>query len=1067
MAEIQVPEGVEGWEDMGRKAEWFLGSGATADAATIEEMTRLRSAALEHAEGLRRRVREPHDPGGAVPRGVASLVGAGRGGRATETDLPGDEPASSFLTAAVRVSLPADAADAVVKIVPRSGTDLDPATARLARFDDETGQWQLVPGSAWSDRGYLHGAVDEDGIYAAVALPKDPAALEKVALAGFAARAVGRAAAEGIFTRPDDLRDKRLFASWFENTPSAVAGMTNLRAAERARARAVRVLGRRLEVPTRPSPQWSLIDLILTSSIDSFVDHAGLIGSIGTWWPLIDQVNDVVGPWFPFGPGSINGRVKSLAGHPTNGNIIYAGAANGGVWKTTDGGATWRTSWVFEESLAIGAVAVAPSAPNVVYAATGEDTPSYGPAYGGAGVYRSTDSGTTWTQRAPAASVGMACSRLVVDPSNHNRLFVASTTGVHRSTDGGATWTTVLGGHATDIVIAHDHPNRLVAGIWNDKVYRSSDGGTTWTPVGGDLVTIAIIVNFSEPFPTGNDLGWVRLAIGREGPAGSNLIVAKFGPDSARTAVSEDGGENWLALAGSEGVSYDEWTSFVAVHPRDHRRMFIGGLHLQRSINGFSFSPTSGTHSDHHQMVFHPTDDAVAFVATDGGVYRTTDGGGTWQLRAGATQAAQLMSIGVGEQNGTMVGCATQDQGIVAADAAFHWRDTHGGNEWGMFVVDPNDNDRCFINPGSGQLRRSTDGAQTWSNPSNGLTEWWAAMNRATVAARFREVAVRPGNSNVVIGAATVTEKAKNSAGTELTYGPRHGLFYSTDAGVNWSRSATLSQLPVRVTIAPSSTSRVYAVTENGEVWRHTGGGTSTSWSKPYTAPNAPPAQAATCLAVDPYDADVVYVGYANGANRLWRSFDGGATWAACVGAGTGALPVIPLRDLWIDPENRRCLWVATDIGVFRSNNRGASWYPANDGIGGHDLPRVPVSGFGYHPQTRRLFVSTVGRGCYITNPTGLVRLRAVARSMVFHGIRRPGIVRLRLVEGSRTYDFTRQEVIRRIQAGTEVFVRASNGRMAEVRVHQPDPVHPQEYVATVADDTEVNNLLSLPEYFS
>lgn len=1064
----ELPEGVEGWEDMSRKTEWFLGRRGRIDLATTTELTRLRSVAVEQAERLATRLVHPRDPGGAPPRDVASVVGAGRGARARVTDRPGQDPASSFLTAAVEVTLPDDAADATLKLRPEDRTDLDPTTARLFRYDEETGQWQLVAASGWSERGYVFGLVDEEGTYAAVALPADPKELERVALEGFATRTVSRAAAEGIFTRPADLRDAALFAAWFEASPTGAYEITTLAAAERARRRAVRVLGPDLTVRSRPRPEWALIDAVLVRDLGAFAGNAGLIGVIGTWWPLFDQVNDVVGPWFPFGPGSINGRVKSLAGHPTNGNILYAGAANGGVWRSTDGGVSWRTSWVFQESLAIGGLAVAPSSPNIVYAATGEDTPTYGPAYGGAGIYRSTDSGQTWVQRATAAAVGLFCSRLVVDPTNPNRLFVASITGVHRSTDGGATWTRVLSGHCSDLVIAHDNPNRLVAGLWNDRIYRTSNGGTTWTPVGGDLVTIAIIINSSEPFPTGTNLGWVKLAIGRDGPAGSNWVVAKFGPDSARTAISDDGGENWLAVAGREGVTYDEWTSFVAVNPRDHRRIFIGGLRLQRSTNGFSFTATTGTHSDHHQMVFHPSNADIAFVATDGGVYRTTDGGATWHLRAGSTQAAQLMSIGSGQQSGTFVGCATQDQGIVATEGAFSWRDTHGGNEWGMFVVDPNDSNRCFINPGGDrQLRRSTDRGHTWSNPTTGLTEWWAAQGRPTMPANFFHVGVKPGDSNIVMGAAVVTERVRDAAGAvTATFPANPGIFYSTDAGVKWSRAATLTQTPVRVAFAPSDPQRVYVATASGQVWRHTSGGTSSGWSRPYAAADAPPVQPVTALTVDPFDADVVYLTYADGPSRLWRSWDGGAHWHACVGAGSGTLPVIPLRDLWVDPENRRCLWLASDIGIFRSNNRGGSWYPSNDGLQGYDLPRVPVSGLAYHPPTRRLFVSTVGRGCYSTHPTGLVRLQAVARCMVSHGRRRAGIVRLRLTEGSRTYDFTRQEVIRRIQAGTEVFVRSPSGRMAEVRVFQPDQQHPIEFLATVADDTEENNLLSLPEYY-
>jgi hypothetical protein len=177
-------------------------------------------------------------------------------------------------------------------------------------------------------------------------------------------------------------------------------------------------------------------------------------------------------------------------------------------------------------------------------------------------------------------------------------------------------------------------------------------------------------------------------------------------------------------------------------------------------------------------------------------------------------------------------------------------------------------------------------------------------------------------------------------------------------------------------------------------------------------------------------------------------------------------LPDIALLDVVVDTENPDVLYVGSDIGVFRSNDRGSTWYWANDSFEENDLPRVPVTGLGIHPATHRLYASTMGRGLYYTQATGIVSMRATHVRLAHEYPRPMGILKLRLTDGSTTYTMTRQEVIRRIQAGTEVYTVGPGGRRARVRTLMPDPVHPQEYLSTSPDVTTDNNLLSLPRFY-
>jgi photosystem II stability/assembly factor-like uncharacterized protein len=504
----------------------------------------------------------------------------------------------------------------------------------------------------------------------------------------------------------------------------------------------------------------------------------------------------------------------------------------------------------------------------------------------------------------------------------------------------------------------------------------------------------------------------------------------------------------------------------VAIHPNNPRRLFLGGLNLQYSDDGFFFHPTNGTHSDHHQVVFDPGNEAICFCCCDGGVYRSTDFGVNWTLASRWLQVSQLMSLGVAQQGAFVAGSATQDQGIIQTDGSLDWSDFGGGNEWGMFVVDPNDSQHIYISPGNGQLRRSTDRGHSWSNPTTGLTDPWPSQGRQTVPASFAHVAVRPGISNFLIGAAVVFEEVKNDAGAVTdTYGPIRRLYYSRDWGQTWWNAHTLGSTATRVAYAPSSPSRAYAGTESGTFLRNNHGG-ELGWFEPASGADRPPAGVITCITVDPANADLVYITYGNINPHVYRSVDGGAHWAAVNGVRADMmLPDIAASSLVVDHESSDVLYIGTDVGVFRSNDWGVSWYPYNDAPGNDDLPKVAVTGLAQHTATNRLFASTMGRGLYYTYTSGIVSLRVLAVSYLFHGRPHVGIQYLRVTDGASTFVVTRADLIRRIEAGTDVYTIGSDGSRATVRVMEPDRVHPIQYLQTVADNTTADNLMDLPRF--
>lgn len=1061
------------YEDMGRKTRWFHEIHGTTN---YEVLDRLRDRALAHVEVMREARFSRLDPGGGRIDKAHVLVGAGRRARSASVELPGQAEAG-FITAAVQVTSDEEALGATLKQTLRRGaqSSLDPRTARMFRYDPEREAWVLIDASGWNSQDkYVWGRVDRPGIYAAVALPKDASELRRVGLESLARRTIRAGVASGHFTKAADFGDRNAFRDNFIESNQldehSTTAKTEINLALKAHREVVKELGNAWQSePLGGNPQWAVLEDIMVRLDD--VRRAIDLDIVIPYWPIFARVANRVGPWFPLGPHNINGRVKSLAMHPSNSNILYAGAANGGVWKSTNGGDSWSTRWKFEDSLAIGAVATAQSNVDVIYAGTGEDTPGWSPSYGGVGLYKSTDGGSTWALLAGTADVGNRCNKIIVHPSNSKRVFVASDTGVHRAdvgVGGSVTWTTVLAGHATDLVMQHDHPNVLLAGIQNDGVYKTIDNGDHWTRLEGDRVVVfAIIIAFRENFPTGADAGWIKLGIGRTGEAGSNFVVVKLGKDSATTLISTDAGEEWLKTPGSVGVSYDEWCSMVSVHPRQNRHIYLASLGMSHSTDGWNYADSPGTHSDHHQMCFHHSSDNTAFVCCDGGVYRTTDNGGSWHLRSDYLTATQLMSLGVSQTGTLLIGCATQDQGIIQTDGSPTWVDNGGGNEWGMFVVDPNDSHNIFISPGDGQIRRSTDSGVHYTVPTDGLTDWWAAQNRNTKAASFAHAAVKPGNSGIVVGPATVSDEEKDADGNvTATYPEHHRIYYSSNGGVDWSNAFTLPHRGSRVAFAPSDPARVYVATSQGRVYRSSSSGGS-GWSEPASAANRPPGGYITAITVDPFNKNRLYITYGSVNPHIYRSTDGGATWNPCNGTDPAMrLPDIALLDIAVDTENPDVLYAASDIGVFRSNDRGSTWYWANDSFEENDLPRVPVTGLAIHPATHRLYASTMGRGLYYTQATGIVSLRAT-HVWLQHEFPQPmGIIKLRLTDGATTYSMTRQEVIRRIQAGTEVYTVGPDGTRARVRALQPDAHHPREYLSTAPDVTKTNNLLALPRFY-
>lgn len=626
-------------------------------------------------------------------------------------------------------------------------------------------------------------------------------------------------------------------------------------------------------------------------------------------------------PWFSVGPRNINGRVKSIAVHPTDPDIVYAGAASGGVWKSTDACQSWRALWNEQDTMAVGSVAIAPSAPDTVYVGTGEWTPGWSPSFPGTGLFVSTDGGSTWTQHTSLASRRVA--RVLVSPGDANRVYVAGDSGFERSTDGGATWTTIQAGEISDAVLDPADANTLYINVRNDGIYKSTNGGDDWNKLGAG--------------PTGADADWVRLAIVDSVANGGDFLVAKR---SGTLRTSNDGGTTWITLSGSHGgASFHAWCNLVAVAPDDEDIMLAGGsTQFQRTTNGgTSWSTLSGMHADHHRAVFARSNTDIVYECNDGGVYRSTDKGATWKKVSHGLVVTQFYDIGNWTTVGTVMGGGTQDQGTNMSTGGLTWKNIFGW-DGGYFVLHPSDPRTIYAEHQNTDIHKSTDGGVSWASKTSGIT-----------------------GSNPWTGVITIDP----NNGDKLYTGTQR-VFRTTDGTATaWNASSQLLGGDVTaIAIAESDSNRVYAATSSGGVFRSDDGGVTDPWADKGAGL---PGRACTDVWVDHGDRDraAICFGGTNAgaaANSVWITTDGGDSWSDI----SSDLPNITASAVVLDPNDANTLYVGTDMGVYRTTDLGVSWHAFDNGI-----PNVIVTDLQLDRAANLLIAATFGRGMYKISISG------------------------------------------------------------------------------------------------
>ncbi|HVH76541.1 MAG TPA: hypothetical protein VM755_16615 [Stellaceae bacterium] len=637
---------------------------------------------------------------------------------------------------------------------------------------------------------------------------------------------------------------------------------------------------------------------------------------------------------------AVSGRVNAIAINPSNPSIVYIGAADGGVWKTKDGGTHWSPLTDGQCSLAMGALAIDPVKPSIVYAGTGEENFSLD-SYYGCGVLRSTDGGRSWTQLGAStfvtASGGATISRLLIDPrtagsTTRTTLLVASDSGVYRSIDSGADWQKTLPGTATDAVRDPSAPATVYAALGNifgdpaNGVYKSLDGGQTWTQLGSGL-------------PKTN-VGRISLAIAPS----SHLRLYAAVQNASTSALhglfrSTDGGAHWTKLLKSVAACAKQcwYDMYLEVDPRNANTLYFGGTDLYKSTDGgrnftdlggyVATQHGDGIHPDQHTLAFDPSNPKLVYIGNDGGVFKSPDGGSTW------TSLNQNLTLtqfepGLSETpDGAKVLGGTQDNGTNLYTGSIAWTQVLGG-DGGFTAIDFTTPTTFYGENFDISPHLSTDGGASWTSIAAGIQGIHSLF--------YTPFVMSPSNSQSLYLGTDFLNKTTNEGSSWTAIG-------QTPDGSNISAIAE----------AQSNPSVVYYGTDAGDVEVTIDGGTN--WT---AIESGLPLLYVTHIAVNPTNPQNAFVTFSGfGSGHVWETTNGGGNWSDI----SGNLPDIPVNVILLDPSAPTTnLLVGTDLGVFETTNGGASWSPFQTG-----LPNVVVEDLLFDPTTGVLLAATHGRGVY------------------------------------------------------------------------------------------------------
>jgi photosystem II stability/assembly factor-like uncharacterized protein len=692
--------------------------------------------------------------------------------------------------------------------------------------------------------------------------------------------------------------------------------------------------------------------------------------------------------WRELGPFR-GGWATMVVGVPSLPNTYYFGAADGGVWRTDDAGRTWQARFQHGPAASIGAIAVAPSNPDVLYIGTGQPEPRYDIA-GGAGVFRSSDGGASWTDLGLAETRHIG--RILISPTDPNTVLVAAQgrffapddhRGVYRSTDGGRNWSHVLSvgptTGAVDLAADPAHPSVVFAAAWDVRlypwqsyftpeagpgsgIYRSDDGGATWRRLSGG------------GFPQGS-LGRISLATADTARGLRVYASVDGGGDAKRSGLyrSDDGGATWSRVNDGDAFT-NAYASRVTVAPDDPDVVYTVGQSIRRCGHGGAdcvIIKGSPGGDDYHSVWINPDHPDHMITGSDQGAVVTVDGGRTWSSWYNQP-TAQFYHLAADDRFPYWIYSGQQDSGTVAIASrsdygVIGFRDWHpvGGDERDDDIPDPADPHIVY---GSGLGGR--------------VTKWDARTGQVQNIAPWPVSSYGKRATEVKFHYLWVTPLAVSRTGPFALYLGAQVLFRSLDRGATWSIispdltgktagatncGGTPSPAEAKacgygsiaaVEPSPRHAGEIWVGTDDGLIW--TTGDAGRHW-RDVTPPGLPLWAKVASLSVSAQRDGTVYAavdGQRLGdlAPHVLRTTDGGKTWQEIASGLPAGQFVDVVRE---DPVRAGLLYAGTGTGVFVSLDDGGAWSSLQ-----RNLPTTWVRDLLVHGDD--LIAATQGRGIWV-----------------------------------------------------------------------------------------------------
>lgn len=695
---------------------------------------------------------------------------------------------------------------------------------------------------------------------------------------------------------------------------------------------------------------------------------------------LISNKSSISGAeWYPVGPSNVGGRITALDYDPVN-NLLYAGAAAGGVFKSTDNGNSWVAKTDFFPSLSVGALVIDPNNSSVIYCGTGEANISTD-SYAGFGMLKSTDFGETWNISGLEESRHIA--EIEVHPLNSDVVFTAVSgglyskgedRGIYKSTNAGASWQRVLflndSTSAIDVAVDPSDLNIVYAAMWerlrgpsfrkaagiNTGIYKSTDGGATWNQLLTGLPTPSVF------------LGRVSIAVA---PSNPSYVYALFKQDTIPNGSnnffhsfykSTDKGINWTQMP--SGILPGEFSSFgwyfglLEVDPNNPEMVYCADIDLFKSTNGgnswqnitFSYSGSfDEQHPDQHALWIDPTNPNSLICGNDGGIFTTTAGANPW-TKSYDLPISQFYASEIDYLQPQIKLGGTQDNGTLKSDGSINnWDFIYGGDGFHT-KVDYTNSNIIYAEYQFGGIGRSTNGGQNFSNIRNGIdftrTNWSTPYVLDILDPQILYI------GTYKLHRTTNRGNSWTEISSDLTRGPNGRL-----GTITCVTSAVESDNVTRVIYVGTDDAKLSVSTNSGTSWEDRTGILPQRYITDVLADKRDPATAYVTLSG--YNLDETNP-------HVFRTTDYGLNWTDI----SGNIPDVPVNSIIIDYDEDSTLYIGTDAGVFFTQNLGAEWVVLGTG-----LPNSPVFDLNYHQPTQKLVAGTHGRSLFEFDLTGVTNI--------------------------------------------------------------------------------------------